>query len=101
MIDAFNFSSDCVTDVSCSYHPAPVYNTSSVAKPTAPVYETTVVPTYTTYCPQPTKVTYGTKIWTVTEATTLTLTSVTVTMPVYSSVVTVSSEWYLISVSVP
>jgi hypothetical protein len=66
-----------------------VYNTSSVVS--APVYETTVVPVYTTYCPQPTHVTYGSQVYTVTEATTLTLTSVTVTKPVYSETTPVAT----------
>jgi hypothetical protein len=81
-------STKLITNNLCS---APVYSAPSSS---STVWETTVVPTYTTYCPEATKVTYGSSIWTVTEATTLTLTSVTVTVPVYSSVITVSSTWY-------
>jgi len=52
-----------------------------------PVYTTEVVTAYTTYCPGPTQITYGTQTYTVTEATTLTITNCpcTVTYPVTSS----------------
>jgi len=51
------------------------------------VYTTEVVTAYTTYCPGPTTIAHGTKTYTVTEATTLTITDCpcTVTKPVYSS----------------
>ncbi|KAF2746895.1 hypothetical protein M011DRAFT_468182 [Sporormia fimetaria CBS 119925] len=39
-----------------------------------PVYETVTVSEYTTYCPGPTEITQGTKTYTVTESTTLTIT---------------------------
>lgn len=86
-----------MTDRLCSYPTAPVYSHAPVyntSSSEAPKYETVVVPTYTTYCPYPTTVVYGPKTYTVVSATTLTLTSVTVTKPYYTSVVTVSSKWY-------
>jgi len=45
---------------------------------------TEVVDVYTTYCPSPTEITYGTNTYTVTEATTLTITDCpcTITKPV-------------------
>lgn len=50
---------------------------------TAPAYVTEVVTAYTTYCPEPTKITHGGKTYTVTKATTLTITDCpcTVTKP--------------------
>ncbi|KAF5019040.1 hypothetical protein F66182_8961 [Fusarium sp. NRRL 66182] len=47
-------------------------------------YTTEVVTAYTTYCPAPTEITHGGKTYTVTEATTLTITDCpcTVTKPV-------------------
>ena len=58
---------------------------------TAPAYTTQVVTAYTTYCPTPTEITHGGITYTVTEATTLTITDCpcTITRPVTSSVVTV------------
>ncbi|KAJ9649104.1 hypothetical protein H2201_007255 [Coniosporium apollinis] len=57
---------------------------------TAPVYITEVVTAYTTYCPTPTEITHGGSTYTVTEATTLTISDCpcTVTKPMTSSVVT-------------
>lgn len=56
----------------------------------APVYVTEVVTAYTTYCPSATEITHGGVTYTVTEATTLTITNCpcTITKPVASSVVT-------------
>lgn len=73
-----------------SYAP-PVNETTA-----APVYTTEVVTEYTTYCPSPTSIEHGGVTYTVTEATTLTITNCpcTVTKPVYSSVVTECSTWY-------
>ncbi|KAI0392066.1 hypothetical protein F5Y17DRAFT_379566 [Xylariaceae sp. FL0594] len=50
-------------------------------------YTTSVVSSYVTYCPGPTQITYGTNAYTVTEATTLTLTEgpYTVSVPVYTT----------------
>ncbi|KAF4954608.1 hypothetical protein FSARC_12048 [Fusarium sarcochroum] len=61
-----------ITDCPCTI-------SKPVAKPTKPVlppvvYTTEVYTTLTTYCPEPTHVTYGNKTYTVTEPTTLTLT---------------------------
>lgn len=72
--------------------------TSMPAMPemTPPTYTTEVVTELTTYCPQSTQITHGGVTYTVTEATTLTITNCpcTVTKPVYTSVVTVCSTWY-------
>ncbi|KXS95486.1 hypothetical protein AC578_8797 [Pseudocercospora eumusae] len=80
------------------YGPPPSNTSSSVtggttAAPTLPVkpaYTTEVVTEFTTYCPESTQITHGGVTYTVTEATTLTITNCpcTVTKPVYSSVVT-------------
>ncbi|KAM5380353.1 hypothetical protein ACJZ2D_003455 [Fusarium nematophilum] len=43
-------------------------------KPTKPVYTTEVVTAITTYCPEPTTLTYNNKTYTVTEPTTYTIT---------------------------
>ncbi|GAP83160.1 putative CLOCK-CONTROLLED PROTEIN 6 [Rosellinia necatrix] len=50
-------------------------------------YTTAVVTSYETYCPGPTQITYGTNTYTVTEATTLTITDCpcTVSVPVYTT----------------
>lgn len=58
-------------------------------------YTTSIVTAYTTYCPEATKITYGTHTYTVTEATTLTIEDCpcTVTMPVHTSTVTTCSTW--------
>lgn len=47
-------------------------------------YTTEVVTAYTTYCPEPTEITHGGKTYTITEATTFTITDCpcTVTKPV-------------------
>lgn len=52
-----------------------------------PVYTTEVVTSYETYCPGPTTITYGEQTYTVTEATTLTITDCpcTVVKPVYTT----------------
>lgn len=54
---------------------------------TTPVYTTEVVTSYTTYCPGPTTVVHGEKTYTVTEATTLTITDCpcTIVKPVTTS----------------
>ncbi|OTA70237.1 hypothetical protein K449DRAFT_393247 [Hypoxylon sp. EC38] len=50
-------------------------------------YTTEVVTSYETYCPGPTQITYGTNTYTVTEATTLTITDCpcTISKPVYTT----------------
>ncbi|KAH7325984.1 hypothetical protein B0I35DRAFT_123235 [Stachybotrys elegans] len=52
---------------------------------------TEVVEVYTTYCPGPTEITYGSSTYTITEATTLTITDCpcTVTKPVTTSAIEV------------
>lgn len=59
-------------------------NAYSNSTSAAPVYVTEVVKSYTTYCPEPTKITHGHKTYTITSATTLTITDCpcTVTKPV-------------------
>jgi hypothetical protein len=54
---------------------------------TTPAYVTEVVTAYTTYCPEPTKITHGGKTYTVTKATTLTITDCpcTITKPATST----------------
>lgn len=54
-------------------------------------YTTEVVTAYTTYCPGPTEIVHGDKTYTVTEATTLTITDCpcTVTKPVHTAPVEV------------
>ncbi|RWA07515.1 hypothetical protein EKO27_g7590 [Xylaria grammica] len=68
-----------VAGVSASY---PAYS----AAPNV-TYTTQVVTAYETYCPGPTQITYGTNTYTVTEATTLTITDCpcTVSVPVYTT----------------
>lgn len=58
-------------------------------------YTTEVVTAYTTYCPAATQITHGTNTYTVTEATTLTISDCpcTVSKPVYTSTVTSCSSW--------
>jgi len=53
-------------------------------------YTTEVVTAYTTYCPEATLITHGAQVYTVTEATTLTITNCpcTLTKPVTSATVT-------------
>ncbi|KAI1402070.1 hypothetical protein F4819DRAFT_485997 [Hypoxylon fuscum] len=53
----------------------------------ATAYTTEVVTSYETYCPGPTQITYGTNTYTVTEATTLTITDCpcTISKPVYTT----------------
>lgn len=50
-------------------------------------YTTEIVDTYTTYCPAPTEITHGGKTYTITEATTFTITDCpcTVTKPVITT----------------
>jgi hypothetical protein len=54
---------------------------------TTPVYTTEVVTSYETYCPGPTTITHGESTYTVTEATTLTITDCpcTIVKPVTTS----------------
>ncbi|KAI1380886.1 hypothetical protein F4677DRAFT_203071 [Hypoxylon crocopeplum] len=53
----------------------------------ATAYTTEVVTSYETYCPGPTQITYGTNTYTVTEATTLTITDCpcTISKPIYTT----------------
>jgi len=69
-----------VATASAGYYPAP-------SNGTTPVYTTEVVTSYTTYCPGPTEVVHGSMTYTVTEATTLTITDCpcTIVKPVYTS----------------
>ncbi|KAI2638954.1 hypothetical protein GGS26DRAFT_587726 [Hypomontagnella submonticulosa] len=68
---------------------AGVSATYPVAYPSANAtqYTTEVVTSYETYCPGPTQITYGTNTYTVTEATTLTITDCpcTISKPVYTT----------------
>lgn len=63
---------------------------------TAPAYVTEVLTAYTTYCPEATKITHAGETYTVTEATTLTITNCpggcTVVKPATSSVVSVCND---------
>jgi len=63
---------------------------------TAPAYVTEVVTAYTTYCPEPTEITHAGETYTVSEATTLTITNCpggcTVVKPATSSVVSVCND---------
>ncbi|EME80958.1 uncharacterized protein MYCFIDRAFT_183196 [Pseudocercospora fijiensis CIRAD86] len=80
-----------------SYSPPPSNSSTGVTGGTTaapvlpgaqpPSYTTEVVTQLTTYCPQATQITHGGVTYTVTEATTLTITNCpcTVTKPVYSS----------------
>jgi hypothetical protein len=67
-----------------------VAGTNAWSNHTGPAYVTEVVTAYTTYCPGPTKITHGHKTYTVTKATTLTISDCpcTVTKPVSTAVVT-------------
>jgi len=69
-----------VASASASYYPAP-------SNATTPVYTTEVVTSYETYCPGPTEVVHGSMTYTVTEATTLTITDCpcTIVKPVYTT----------------
>merc|ERR1712078_464849 len=64
---------------------------STMAASASDVYVTDVVTAYTTYCPEPTKITHKGETYTVSEATTLTITNCpggcTVTKPASSAVV--------------
>ncbi|KAJ8126795.1 hypothetical protein O1611_g6841 [Lasiodiplodia mahajangana] len=76
-----------IAGVSASY---PAY--SAAANVT---YTTKVVTAYETYCPYATQITYGTNTYTVTEATTLTITDCpcTISVPVYTTSSVVCSTW--------
>lgn len=79
--------------------PANETTTSSTSTSTTmshTMYTTEVLTALTTYCPSPTAITHGSMTYTITEATTLTITNCpcTVTKPVYSSVVTICHTWY-------
>ncbi|KAK4498058.1 hypothetical protein PRZ48_010714 [Zasmidium cellare] len=65
------------------------YGPAANSTSAAPAYVTEVLTSYTTYCPGPTSITHNGVTYTVTEATTLTITNCpcTVTKPAYSSVV--------------
>jgi hypothetical protein len=56
---------------------------------------TEVVDVYTTYCPGPTEITHGSKTYTVTEATTLTITDCpcTITKPVTTTSSVICHDW--------
>lgn len=56
---------------------------------------TEVVDVYTTYCPGPTQITHGSKTYTVTEPTTLTITDCpcTVTKPITTTSSVVCHDW--------
>ena len=45
------------------------------------MYVTDVVTAYTTYCPEPTKITHKGETYTVSEATTLTITNCEISLP--------------------
>ncbi|EEP76032.1 predicted protein [Uncinocarpus reesii 1704] len=62
---------------------------ATIINPTGASVITEVVTQYTTYCPGPTTITHGTNTYTVTEATTLTITDCpcTVTRPIITSTV--------------
>ncbi|KAF5023170.1 hypothetical protein F66182_4774 [Fusarium sp. NRRL 66182] len=76
-----------ITDCPCTVS-KPVHK-PSYTKPVVPpvVYTTEVVTAVTTYCPEPTTLTYGNKTYTVTEPTTYTITDChfTTTKPVNSA----------------
>jgi hypothetical protein len=57
---------------------------------------TEVVTSFTTYCPEATTLTFGGSTYTVTEATTLTITNCpcTLTKPVYTSSSVYCNTWY-------
>jgi hypothetical protein len=63
------------------------------------VYVTEVVTAFTTFCPYATSFTHAGSTYTVSEATTLTITNCpggcTVTRPSWSSVVTSCATWYM------
>merc|ERR1712066_968676 len=76
---------------------------STMAASASDVYVTDVVTAYTTYCPEPTKITHKGETYTVSEATTLTITNCpggcTVTKPASSAVV--SSAPYVPETTAP
>ncbi|KAI0179135.1 hypothetical protein GGR52DRAFT_535041 [Hypoxylon sp. FL1284] len=63
------------------------YPVASGSSPNATMYTTEIVTSVETYCPGPTQITYGTNTYTVTEATTLTITDCpcTISKPVYTT----------------
>lgn len=67
------------------------------------VYETKVVTAITTFCPAPTEVTYGGSTYTVTEATTLTISDCpcTVKVPVTTISSVICHTWYVTFFLVP
>ncbi|TKA76409.1 hypothetical protein B0A49_05396 [Cryomyces minteri] len=67
-----------------------VAGVSAASNDTLPVYVTEVVTAYTTYCPAPTSIVHGNQTYTVTEATTLTITNCpcTITKPATSAAAT-------------
>ncbi|KAF2206747.1 hypothetical protein CERZMDRAFT_89053 [Cercospora zeae-maydis SCOH1-5] len=78
---------------SASYAPPPSYGPPMNATTQGPSYTTEIVTSYETYCPSATSIEHNGVIYTVTEATTLTITNCpcTVTKPVHTSVVTACS----------
>jgi hypothetical protein len=58
-------------------------------------YTTEVVTAYTTYCPEPTTLTHGDKTYTITEATTLTITDCpcTISKPVLTTSYVECHDW--------
>lgn len=58
-------------------------------------YTTEVVTAYTTYCPEPTTLTHGDKTYTITEATTLTITDCpcTISKPVLTTSAVECHDW--------
>ena len=54
---------------------------STMAVSASDVYVTDVVTAYTTYCPEPTKITHKGETYTVSEATTLTITNCEISSP--------------------
>lgn len=63
---------------------------------TGPVFVTEVLTAFTTYCPEPTSIVHNGQTYTVTEATTLTISDCpcTVSYPVSSAVVSSCATWY-------
>lgn len=64
---------------------------------------TEVVTAYTTYCPGPTSIVHGNKTYTVTEATTLTITDCpcTITKPIITTSEVVCHDWYVLTLDTP
>jgi hypothetical protein len=72
------------------------YTSSSSSYSSSVSYTTTVVNSLTTFCPFATTITHGPKTYTVTAATTLTITDCpcTISLPVYTSTSVACSTWY-------